>query len=446
MRKSISLISLLAIIAVLAFSSWLPTNRSASAGQGKGGEVVAKPTPTPKKTTPKRSTPATSLINRGVLKTVTLPLPPAWDNPQGIDPPKDGATVRIPVTIDARGKVGEWAGGIGYGHPALLDEAQADADQQHFRPATRNGRPVKSVGWIDYVFTDHPQKTTSINPPSRTNSPEKRSPARPQPKPGTVVKNQIGMELVYVPAGSFMMGSTTETQKPSHRVTLGYGLYIGKYEVTQAQWQSVMSTTVRQQRDKKDVSLPMRGEGDSYPMYYVSWEEAKDFIQRLNALNDGYVYRLPTEAEWEYGCRAGTTGDYAGDLDLMAWYGNNSGNSYIDARSIWQSDRANYSKRIDNNENRTHVVGTKQANGFGLYDMHGNVWAWCEDSYHSTYDGAPSDGSAWLSDEQKFRILRGGSWREDTSSVRSSSRGINTPDNRGNGDYGFRVTAVARAH
>lgn len=252
------------------------------------------------------------------------------------------------------------------------------------------------------------------------------------------------MELVYVPPGSFMMGSNngSSDEKPVHQVTISQPFYIGRYEVTQAQWQSVMGTTVQQQRDKANPSWLMRGEGDNYPMYYVSWEEAKSFVQRLNALNDGYVYRLPTEAEWEYACRAGTTGVYAGDLDSMAWYGNNSGNSYINADSIWRNDQANYSKRLNDNGNRTHAVGTKQANGFGLYDMQGNLWEWCEDWYHSNYDGAPTDGTAWLSGgEQKYRVLRGGSWDHNAASTRPENRNHVTPDNRLSGS-GFRVVAV----
>ncbi|MGH9900341.1 MAG: formylglycine-generating enzyme family protein [Pyrinomonadaceae bacterium] len=184
-----------------------------------------------------------------------------------------------------------------------------------------------------------------------------------RPKPGAVVRNRVGMELIYVPPGSFMMGSESGDPdgKPVRRVTISEGFYMGRHEVTQAQWQAVMGTTLRQQRDKANpLENIIVGEGDNYPLYYVSWEEAQEFIRRLNGMNDGYVYRLPTEAEWEYACRAWPTGDYAGDLDSMAWYGKNSGK-------------------------RTHPVGQKQANGFGLYDMHGNVWEWCQGYYYKNY-------------------------------------------------------------
>ena len=107
---------------------------------------------------------------------------------------------------------------------------------------------------------------------------------------------------------------------------------------------------------------------DQCPVENISWNDTQQFIKRLNAQGDSFIYRLPTEAEWEYACRAGTTGDYAGDLNSMAWYANSGG--------------------------QTHPVGQKQANGFGLYDMHANVWEWCEDWYHENCYGAPMDGSA----------------------------------------------------
>jgi formylglycine-generating enzyme required for sulfatase activity len=223
----------------------------------------------------------------------------------------------------------------------------------------------------------------------------------------SAVKNGIGMELVLIPAGSFMMGSTngSPNEKPMHDVTISRAFYMGKYEVTRAQWQSVMG------------SNPSTFKGDSLPVETVSWDDVIAFIARLNAQNDGYTYRLPTEAEWEYACRAGTTGDYAGDLDAMAWYDKNSGN-------------------------KTHAVGTKLPNAFGLFDMHGNVWEWCQDWNHDSYTGAPGDGSAWLSGgEQKYRVLRGGSWFDIASYSRSATRYWDTPGHRLK-LLGFRVVAV----
>jgi formylglycine-generating enzyme required for sulfatase activity len=237
--------------------------------------------------------------------------------------------------------------------------------------------------------------------------------AKPVPKPGSVVRNQMGMELAYVPAGSFMMGSENggTDEKPAHRVTISNGFYIGKYEVTQAQWQAVMGNNPSNFKDC----------GGNCPLEGVSWDDAQKFIQGLNGLKDGYTYRLPTDAEWEYACRAGTTGDYAGDPKEMAWFSENSGS-------------------------KTHAVGGKQPNAWGLADLHGNVWEWCQDWYHETYYGAPTDGSAWLSGgEQKHRVLRGGSWSSLAAVLRSAYRSYNSPAFR-NVDLGFRVVAVAQTN
>ncbi len=208
-----------------------------------------------------------------------------------------------------------------------------------------------------------------------------------------------------------MMGSTNgeADEKPVHQVTINYSFYMGKYEVTQAQWQAVMGNNPSNFKNCGNC-----------PVEEVSWNDARKFIRKLNQMNDGYTYRLPTEGEWEYACRAGTTGDYAGSLDETAWYYKNSGN-------------------------KTHAVGSKRPNDWGLADMHGNVWEWCEDWYHGTYYGAPTDGSAWLSGgEQWERVLRGGSWLRDAASLRSANRGHDTPDPRLDGNVGFRVVATAR--
>ena len=267
--------------------------------------------------------------------------------------------------------------------------------------------------------------------------------------PSKSFRNQQGIEMVYIPSGRFMMGSNARgDEQPVHEVTISQPFYMGKFEVTQGQWQAVMGTTLRQQRDKAIFSWTENlGEGATYPMYYVSWEEAKDFVRRLNALNDGYTYRLPSESEWEYACRAGTVGEYAGDLDSMAWYTNNSGNRYIDADSIFRNDSGNYTARLFSNGVRTHPVGTKQANGFGLYDMLGNVSEWCEDWWHSNYSGAPTDGSPWLSQgEWKSRVSRGGSWGDRASVMGSAHRSVQSSTNLGGGGPadGFRVVAVGR--
>ncbi|HJZ79739.1 MAG TPA: SUMF1/EgtB/PvdO family nonheme iron enzyme [Pyrinomonadaceae bacterium] len=287
-------------------------------------------------------------------------------------------------------------------------------------------------------------KPTSTPVPSPGKSGTESS--TPKSTPGTVVRNKIGMELVWIPSGVYIMGSTNgrSDERPLHPVAINYSFLMGKYEVTQAQWQQVMGTTVREQRDKTNRTFPVRGEGSANPMQYVSWDEAQQFIQKLNEINDGYVYRLPTEEEWEYACRAGTTGDYAGERDEVAWFANNAGDQPVDATRIWNTDRNTYGSRVVNNGNKTHPVGTKKPNAFGLYDVHGNVNEWCQDSYHDSYNGAPTDGSAWVTADSPYRVARGGSWFNAAMDVRSSNRLSFKPDQRQN-TIGFRVAATPRA-
>ncbi len=226
--------------------------------------------------------------------------------------------------------------------------------------------------------------------------------------------NDVTLELVRINAGSFQMGSLScgnimnLSQCPRHQVTISQWFYIGKYEVTQAQWQAVMSS---KPSDFKNC-------GGNCPVEQVSWDDVKEFIERLNARRDENTYRLPTEAEWEYAARAGTTGDYAGNLDEMAWY-------YKNAR------------------NTTHPVGTKSPNAWGLYDMHGNVFEWVRDwlseSYYSQSpsEDPPGPGSG------SYRVLRGGSWYSGEGGHRSASRHAYPSEYRKN-YLGFRVVAAVR--
>ncbi len=185
-------------------------------------------------------------------------------------------------------------------------------------------------------------------------------------------------------------------------------------------------------------------------MEQVSWHDAREFCARLSQLK-GEIYRLPSEAEWEYACRAGQPtaycfGDDPSQLDEYGWYGNNSGDRPLDADRLWQDTNQNanqYHAQINANGNRTHPVGEKKPNAWGLYDMHGNVWEWCEDKWHENYEGAPADGSAWTSgSDSEPRLLRGGSWSIFAINCRSAYRGRNDAVLRFI-DFGFRVVRVA---
>jgi formylglycine-generating enzyme required for sulfatase activity len=284
------------------------------------------------------------------------------------------------------------------------------------------------------------------------------------------------IELVEIPPGEFLMGSpedeegrqeTWGTDETQHSVRITYAFKMGKTEVTQKQWCEVMGMTIQQQRDMvqrkvghlssfhdrlkglgwaikddafgtfKDVrdngvwntlkavvvgegSWPLYGEGDNYPMYYVSGDDATGFCKQLTKLEGvagripaGHEYRLPTEAEWEYACRAGSptrfaNGDTEADLDKIGWYGGNSGNTI-------------------------HPVGTKLPNAWGLHDMHGNVWEWCGDGFDAYPEGevvdpfGPTTGS--------FRVYRGGGWAAPSRHCRTAYRGRLTPGFRN----GFRI-------
>jgi formylglycine-generating enzyme required for sulfatase activity len=159
--------------------------------------------------------------------------------------------------------------------------------------------------------------------------------------------------------------------------------------------------------------------GDNCPVEQVSWNAAKDFIQKLNA-KTGKQYRLPSEAEWEYACRAGGRNEYcgSGNIDSVAWYGSNSGS-------------------------KTHAVARKQANAWGLRDMSGNAWEWVEDCWNGNYNGAPSDGSAWTTGECSWRVLRGGSWVENPRYARAAFRYRGGASGRAN-HSGFRLARMLR--
>ena len=174
------------------------------------------------------------------------------------------------------------------------------------------------------------------------------------------IRNSIGMRFVKIPAGSFRMGSTVRpAEQPVHTVSLRE-FWMGVTEVTQAQWQAVMGYNPSH----------FKKSGPDAPVEMVTWNDAQTFIRKLNTLEPHWRYRLPSEAEWEYACRAGGTAEAYGPVEAIAWMAENSGGT-------------------------THPVGLKKPNAFGLYDMLGNVPEWCQDTWHPDYHGAPVDGSAW---------------------------------------------------
>jgi len=253
------------------------------------------------------------------------------------------------------------------------------------------------------------------------------------------VVNSVGMTFVIIPAGSFMMGSPAgepgrRDDEIRHRVTLTKDFCLQTTEVTNAQWKAVMGNNPS---DFKNC-------GDDCPVQNVSWNDCQKFIRQLNEKEMTEGYRLPTEAEWEYACRAGTeTALYNGPLEILgrrnapvltsvAWYGGNSCVDYSGGYicSGW-NDREKSCSRCG-----PHPVGLKEPNSWGLYDMYGNVYEWCQDWYGKYPDAEATDPKGPV--DGRIRVLRGGSWGSGASSCRSATRSGGTTDARFNGG-GFRV-------
>jgi formylglycine-generating enzyme required for sulfatase activity len=232
----------------------------------------------------------------------------------------------------------------------------------------------------------------------------------------------LGLELMPIAPGRGQMGSAGgvgNDERPVTRVTFTQPFWLGRTEVTQAQWQAIMGATVRQLHGRANSSWPLRGVGRDHPVFYITWGEAVEFCARLSEreraagrLPEGYVYALPTEAQWEYACRAGSASDYPDVLEELAWFSGNSGG-------------------------HAQPVGQKRANAWGLHDMHGNVWEWCADWYTPTLPGGsvtdpvgPASGN--------YRVGRGGSWNGSSLYCHAAVRTRREPTDRGY-DIGFRV-------
>jgi formylglycine-generating enzyme required for sulfatase activity len=236
------------------------------------------------------------------------------------------------------------------------------------------------------------------------------NPLPSNPQQGIIWENSIGMKLVWIPPGEFEMGSNDgeSNEKPVHTVKISKGYYMGIYEVTQEQYRKVMGTN----------PSAFKGE-DNLPVEQVCWDDTIEFCKRLSQ-KEGKTYRLPTEAEWEYACRAGTTskfsfGDSESQLVDYAWYSQNSGN-------------------------KTHPVGSLKPNAWGLYDMQGNLWEWCNDWYASDwYSKGPAENPLNESyGDKECRVLRGGCWSLNAGYCRVANRINYWPDFRFYFD-GFRI-------
>ena len=278
-----------------------------------------------------------------------------------------------------------------------------------------------------------------------------------------------GVELEPIPAGVFLMGSPLDEpgrgpfEGPRSRVIISRPFWLGRTDVTHAQWKAVMGTDLMEQARRafpndSQFAQSLAGTGDNVPMYYVSWDDAMAFCRKLNeraraegSLPDGYIYTLPTEAQWEYACRAGiTAATYAGPLQLLgknnapvldaiAWYGGNSSAGYLgpglDTRD-WPE------KAYPGGTAGPREVALKQPNGWGLYDMLGDVYQWCRDFPADALAGGTVTDPAGLA-RGADRAVRGGSWHSDAAFCRAAYRARNVPVNRSL-FIGFRVALAPR--
>jgi formylglycine-generating enzyme required for sulfatase activity len=273
------------------------------------------------------------------------------------------------------------------------------------------------------TLTSPEMPTPTIHPQTRTNK-----------RFLELLGNGIHLEMVLIRGGEFLMWSPDDElerpsdgrESPQHRVTVPT-FFMGRYPVTQAQWR-VVAGLPKVERDLN--SDPSRFKGNDRPVEKVSWYDAVEFCDRLSA-HTNRPYRLPSEAEWEYACRAGTTSPFYCGETLTTEIANYDGN-YTYGRGVVGENRGE----------TTPVDQFKLANPWGLCDMHGNVYEWCLDHWHENYEGAPIDGSAWLSEgESADRVLRGGSWSYAPRNCRSAYRLHHHPGYR-NVNFGFRVVVA----
>jgi formylglycine-generating enzyme required for sulfatase activity len=257
----------------------------------------------------------------------------------------------------------------------------------------------------------------------------------------------VVQRLRWIPPGRFVMGSPgdepgrDDDEGPQHRVTIAAGYWLFDTPCTQALWRAVMG------RNPSAFKSPTR------PVESVSFADVERFLRRLNDRVPGLNPGLPSEAQWEYACRAGTNAaTYAGPieilgennvpvLDAISWYGGNSGVGF-ELKNGWDSSDWN-DRQYPHERAGTHPVAAKLPNPWGLYDMLGNVWEWCADHWHRSYEGAPVDGSAWLDagGGAALRVIRGGSWYDAARDVRAACRPHGEPAAR-NGNLGFRCARV----
>jgi formylglycine-generating enzyme required for sulfatase activity len=280
--------------------------------------------------------------------------------------------------------------------------------------------------------TNSPSNLNESNQTSAENLKAAKAKKAEEAKSRSDYTNLIGMQFIKIQPGSFMMGSPEADEGrfklhgPVHQVTINYTFYMAKYEVTQEEYEKVTGNNP----SKADKCIDFCCDDPKCPVENVSWNDTQKFLRKLNARDAKYKYRLPSESEWEYACRAGTTTAFAFGDSLSADMANfNGGLPYGDA------PKGRYLKKAV-------PVGSYQPNAWGLYDMHGNVNEWCEDLFQD-YDKVPANGLAneTIGEIGISRVRRGGMWGASGENLSSSMRGASDPTFSGVGN-GFRVVAI----
>jgi formylglycine-generating enzyme required for sulfatase activity len=347
---------------------------------------------------------------------------------------RDGYDAQLKGGDDPEGPRGAWQRVFRGGSWGCNGRICRSADRGGFGPEIRNDRLGFRVARVSEAPPTPPSEVAGKVEKSGADIP--KPPPAAVPWEGTVAgqersDNDLKMVFCWCPAGSFRMGSPRNepgrfsSGEDQWSVNMTRGFWLGRFEVTQGQWQKVMRTTLRQQKAKGNAYGEVNGEGDDHPMYFVSHKDAEDVCDALpeverqaGRLPGGWEYRLPTEAQWEYACRAGGAGVFgfgedAARLGDYAWFSGNAGG-------------------------RTHPVGEKSANAFKLRDMLGNVWEWCRDGYVENLKGSDDPAGPRAA---PLRVFRGGGWSSGPSRCRPACRNRYAPGARF-AYLGFRVAAV----
>jgi len=382
-----------------------PTNTSTANNPPKTNPFDKPPAPGPTQPKP----PATNPFDKPPAPTTPTPTPPAPTPPTPAPSPAS-----TPAATD-----GDLA--IAMAQLNSIDKQIAEAMKTHRSTSptvkglqkTRQAYQDKHRSLLTSTYRKKHQEYRTLIRTVRSSSPQAYALRQELIRLRSLLTttNSLGMKLVYIPSGTFIMGSPEseddrDDDESQHRVSLTKDFYMGSTEVTQAQWKSLMGAN------------PSDNVGDNLPVDNVSWEQAMAFCDRLSA-REGRKYTLPTEAQWEYACRAGST---------TPWYSGST--SFAAANAGWNSD---------NSDDRTQTVGRRGPNAWGLYDMHGNLWEWCLDRYGDYPRSSVTDPTGTGTDSS--RVLRGGSWDDDPDETRAANRDEADQDSEDN-EHGFRVILV----